>query len=145
MNHIILSVLSTILFFIFLLLSFIHFYWALGGKWAMKNAIPTKIENENSEFRPSSLATFLVGLFLIVIALFYMIQSGFTLLKPPSWTSRFLFILPSIFLLRAIGEFNYVGLFKRIKSTGFAKWDSKLYTPLCLIISSLGFGIYYLS
>jgi hypothetical protein len=40
-----------------------------------------------------------------------------------------------------MGEFNYVGFFKKVKDTEFAKWDTKLFSPLCLLISSFGFAI----
>ena len=36
------------------------------------------------------------------------------------------------FLLRAIGEFRYVGFFKRVRGTRFAFWDTCLFSPLCL-------------
>ena len=42
-----------------------------------------------------------------------------------------------IFLLRSVGDFNMVGIFKKIKGTKFAKYDSMVYVPLCLFI---GFG-----
>jgi hypothetical protein len=39
------------------------------------------------------------------------------------------------FLLRAVGEFRLVGLFKRIRGTAFARWDTWLFSPLCLLIA----------
>jgi len=50
----------------------------------------------------------------------------------------------SIFLLRAIGDFNYVGFFKKIKDTNFGKMDSKYYSPLCLVIAIMGFAVKFL-
>ncbi|TKI67695.1 DUF3995 domain-containing protein [Lysinibacillus mangiferihumi] len=40
-----------------------------------------------------------------------------------------------IFLIRAIGDFKYVGFFKKIKHSQFARNDTWLYSPLCLFIS----------
>ena len=141
----ILNILSIVLFFIFLTLGIIHFYWVLGGKWGLKNAIPTKKENEDINFKPSTFATFLVGLFLTTFACFYLLQTNILGLKLPSWSKYFLWILPTIFLIRAIGDFKYVGFFKSIKSTLFAKWDRILFSPLCLAISIIGFLINYLN
>ncbi|NRF91294.1 DUF3995 domain-containing protein [Paenibacillus frigoriresistens] len=31
-----------------------------------------------------------------------------------------------------MGDFKYVGLFKRVKQTRFATYDTFLFTPLCL-------------
>jgi hypothetical protein len=39
--------------------------------------------------------------------------------------------------LRAIGDFNYVGFFKKIKHTKFGKNDTKYFSPLCLTIGVL--------
>jgi hypothetical protein len=41
-----------------------------------------------------------------------------------------------MFALRTIGEFRYVGLFKRVHSTPFARWDSRLFTPLSAAIAA---------
>ena len=141
----ILNILSIILFLTFLTLGGIHFYWVLGGKWGLKNAIPTKKENEDINFKPSSFATFLVGLFLTTFACFYLFQTSIFVFKLPSWSNHFLWILPSAFLIRAIGDFKYVGFFKSIKSTLFAKWDRILFSPLCFAISIIGFLIIYLN
>jgi len=50
-----------------------------------------------------------------------------------------------IFLVRAVGDFKYVGFFKRIRETPFAKMDSKFYSPLCLFISMIGIAIFFLA
>ena len=42
--------------------------------------------------------------------------------------------LSTIFILRAIGEFNAVGFFKKIKDTEFAIYGTKYFSPLCLIL-----------
>ena len=45
-------------------------------------------------------------------------------------------------LLRAVGEFRYVGFFKRIRGTAFARMDTLLYSPLALL---LGTGAGYIA
>ena len=45
------------------------------------------------------------------------------------------FVLGCVFFIRAVGEFRLVGLFKRVRSTTFARWDTLLFSPLCLVIS----------
>jgi hypothetical protein len=49
-----------------------------------------------------------------------------------SWLS---FALALGLLARAVGEFKYVGFFKRVHGTKFARLDTLLYSPLCLILS----------
>ena len=39
-----------------------------------------------------------------------------------------------VLLARAVGDFRYVGFFKRIHGTGFAIMDTRLYSPLCLLL-----------
>jgi hypothetical protein len=46
-----------------------------------------------------------------------------------------------IFLVRAIGDFRYVGFFKKYRNTKFGKNDTKYYSPLCLLIGILGIMI----
>ena len=45
--------------------------------------------------------------------------------------------LAAAFIGRAIGDFNYVGFFKRRKTTVFAGLDTRVYSPLAL---ALGVG-----
>lgn len=133
-------ILLILLSIIFLLLGFIHFYWVIGGKWGLEKALPTK-EDGNMLLKPKTIDTLFVGVILCILACFYILQLNLFSYKLPKWTNYFLWIIPTLFLLRAIGEFNYVGFFKRIKTTTFAKWDSKLFSPLCLFISIIGFLI----
>ncbi|MEO7292665.1 MAG: DUF3995 domain-containing protein [Ginsengibacter sp.] len=122
---------------IFLFLSSIHIYWGLGGKWSNDAAIPTKANNKKI-FRPSAFSTFIVALGLLSFGLFILIKAEVLNFKIPFWLDKFgLWIIASIFIIRAIGEFNYVGFFKKIKHTQFGRNDTKYYSPLCLIIGIL--------
>ncbi len=40
-----------------------------------------------------------------------------------------------LFLMRAVGDFNAVGFFKKIRSTAFAAYDTKYFSPLCVYLS----------
>ena len=132
------TVLSIILFAVFSSLGFIHFYWLLGGKWGLEKALPTK-EAGQKAMEPPKIATVIVGIGLISFGLIYLIKIGLINFQIPNWIITYgSWIIPSIFILRAIGDFNYVGLFKKIKNTEFAKADSKWFIPLCLIIGILG-------
>jgi hypothetical protein len=140
----IVTTLSIILLLIFTFLSLIHVYWVFGGKWGVKQAIPTKESGEHS-LSPPPIATIIVAAGLMVFALFYLLKSGLIELEVTGWifTIGYWFI-PSIFILRAIGDFNYVGIFKKIKQTTFGKADSKIFIPLCLSIGIMGLIIQFL-
>jgi hypothetical protein len=127
--------LSILIAVIFLLLSTIHFYWAMGGKWGMGAVVPIT-ETGNKTFTPSALASVVVGVGLL---LFGLIQFGLTTTFFNTIDFRIFkysnFFIALIFLVRAIGDFKYAGFFKKIKGTSFAKNDSRFYSPLCLFLS----------
>jgi hypothetical protein len=127
-----LSILLTLIFFT---LSSIHFYWAAGGKWGMGAVVPIT-ETGNKTFTPSSLASIVVGVGLL---LFGLIQFGITTTIFSAidfWVFKYgNFFIAFVFLARAIGDFKYAGFFKKVKGTPFAKNDSRFYSPLCLFLS----------
>lgn len=132
------TIMSTVLFAIFTALSLIHFYWFFGGKWGLKKVIPTK-ENHTSMLSVPKFATIIVALVLLLFGLVYLVKSGLFNIQPLYLVTNYGgWIIPSIFILRAIGDFNYVGFFKKIKNTEFAKADSKRFIPLCMTIGILG-------
>jgi hypothetical protein len=135
--------LSLILVIIFFILSIIHFNWVRGGTWGFDNALPT---NENGEriLNPRKIDSLIVGLGLLGFSFFYLHLSD--LLKIPilELISNYIkWIIPSIFLLRAIGDFRYMGLFKKVKNTAFGRFDTFYFTPLCIIVCMLGFIVSY--
>jgi len=76
--------------------------------------------------------------------------SGYFLYFVFSPLSRFLlsicgWAIPAIFLLRALGDFRYVGFFKKVKTTPFAKADTKFFSPLCLMLGLFGIAIQLLA
>ncbi len=122
---------SIILVAIFSFIGGIHFYWALGGKWGSKAVIPSK--QEESPYTPPPIATIIVGLglwFMGSYFLFHLMNVAFY----PSWIG---WSIAGLFFIRFIGDFNYIGITKRIHDTRFARADNRLFTPLCLVISLL--------
>ncbi len=134
-------VLSTIFF----ILSLLHFNWAIGGKWGFDKVIPTNVNGERV-FNPKKRHSFIVGLCLLVFALHYLLQSGLLAfiisVKTPFFEG---WIISILFILRAIGDFNYIGVFKKVKHTDYANLDTKFYTPLCLIMGLMGIVIELIS
>jgi Protein of unknown function (DUF3995) len=123
---------------IFIILSGIHFNWALGGKWGLDKTLPT---NEKGEIvlNPKEKDSAVVGLGLLFFAFFYLVKVELIPFELPLWIMNYAgWIIAAIFILRAIGEFRYIGFFKQIRYTDFAKLDSKYYSPLCLFIGLIG-------
>tara|TARA_R110001592_G_C13122922_1_gene745935 strand:- start:693 stop:1124 length:432 start_codon:yes stop_codon:yes gene_type:complete len=136
-----LSILSLLLSITLIVLGLIHFNWVLGGKWGFDAALPTN-EAGKRVLNPKKFDSLIVGFGLSAFGAFYLIQGVFTEIKIPNWLTTYGgWIIPAIFLLRAVGDFVYVGFFKKIKSTPFAKMDTKLFSPLCLFMALAGFAI----
>jgi glucan phosphoethanolaminetransferase (alkaline phosphatase superfamily) len=126
---------AIILFLIFLFISSIHFYWALGGKWGSDAVLPTKDDNNTKVLNPTVLPTLIVAFGLLGFGLFILVILGLVAFNTPHWLNKYgLWIIAGIFTLRAIGDFKYVGFFKKIKQTKFGKNDTKYFSPLCLKI-----------
>jgi hypothetical protein len=122
---------------IFGLLSGLHFYWAAGGRKGLSSALPQKTNGEKL-FVPGIGATLVVAFGLLGFCIITLANLGVFNFIISSQSVYWLNILIAmIFFLRAIGDFNYVGFFKKIQGTDFARWDTRLYSPLCLIISIL--------
>lgn len=121
------------LILIFSLLSAIHIYWAFGGRWGHEAVLPTK--EGHKLLNPSRLMTLMVAAllllagFIIFGTLFYSHRSFFWLFL---WGSRG---ISCLFFIRAVGDFKMVGFFKKVRNTKFAYWDTRFFSPLCLIIS----------
>jgi len=131
------SVLSILLFVIFLILSGFHFYWFFGGQWGLQQVIP--IKNENSKTQIPKLATLVVALILLLFGIIYLSKSQFVSLSIPEFFLLYgSWFITIVFILRAIGDFNYLGFFKKIKNTEFAKADNSIFIPLCLVIGMCG-------
>ncbi len=120
-----------IIAFVFAFLAFLHFYWAIFGIKKPELVLPTK----NPELKmkvPSSTMTAFVGLGLLFFAVLFANQTlrfwNF------EWFRYIQIAIGVIFLIRAIGDFKYVGFFKSIKETPFARMDTKYYAPLCLVL-----------
>ncbi len=131
------KIISIVLFSVFLFLFLIHFYWGFGGKWGNQSVVPTK-DDGVPLFIPKVTSTFIVAIGLFCFGVFYLIKEELIEINLPVWVNQYGFwILIFIFIIRSIGEFNYVGFFKKHKSSQFAINDTKYYSPLCLVIGIL--------
>ena len=135
---------SLLLTCIFLILSGIHFIWATGSTWGFNNALPQK-ENGERVLNPRKIDSLIVAIGLLTMGVFYLFMTGKLDWPLPRIVVKYgQWIIPSIFLIRGIGDFKYAGLFRKIKGTAFAKCDARFFTPLCFLIGILGFIIAYL-
>lgn len=120
---------------IFFLLGAIHLYWAFGGKWGLNVAVPTKDTGGEKLVNPGIAATLVVafGLFLAAVITVGNLEALPTNV-PLSYIKLATIVITCIFILRAVGDFKYVGFTKKVKNTPFAKSDTLLFSPLCLYL-----------
>ena len=136
-------ILSLVLALIFFGLGLLHFYWMMGGEIGFLESLPTK-ENGKRVLNPGKADIAMVGIGLSVFGIFYMLKSGLVAIEQAQWMlDNGTWIIPIIFLFRAVGDFNYVGFFKKVRKTEFAKWDTQIYSPLCLAIAMIGLTIHW--
>ena len=127
-----------------LAIGLIHFYWAAGGEAGKKMAVPEiraagpggQHGQWKKAFTPSKPATALVGIALSLLAAIVIMRAG---LLPPivaPWVLQWAVSLASaVMALRAIGDFRLVGFFKRVRGSDFARMDTWLYSPLCVLLA----------
>ena len=115
------------------LLAAVHLYWAAGGNAGKGAAIPTA--DGQAVIKPSALSTAMVAAALCAAAALVVLRIGWLALPGLAGDGIFvgiaIWLLAAVFALRAIGDFRYVGFFKRVRDTGFARLDTLAYSPLC--------------
>jgi hypothetical protein len=128
------NVVAVLLTATFVFLAGAHVYWAFGGRLAVGTTIPTA--HGTRLFEPSPTATLMVAAALLIFACAIAAARGWLGDRIPMSIIRLLiFGISLVFLLRAIGDFRYVGFFREVSDTPFAYWDLRLYSPLCVAIA----------
>ena len=145
---------STLVAIVFVALALLHMYWALGGQWGADSALPRVAAPATSDddpvatgharpmvraFNPGRGATLVVAAALASVAALVVVQAG--LLGPTidhplvRWA---LVAVAVILLVRAVGDFRLVGFFKKVTGSRFARLDTLVFSPLCVV---LGLGL----
>lgn len=115
----------------------LHVFWGLCGMSPAFSVVVPEVDGKPA-FRPSRLSCFAVAAALATAAALVACRGG--ILSSPvgaTWIQVGTIGVGAVFVLRAIGDFRLVGFFKKVRGSGFARWDTRLYSPLCL---ALGIG-----
>ncbi|MFD0672909.1 DUF3995 domain-containing protein [Cohnella sp. GCM10027633] len=121
---------------ILLAVSGLHLYWASGGRWGGAAAVPRKADGGELLFKPRVPETVAVALLLLVAAAALLVQADLIIIGTVDRYAKFACILCAVvFFVRAVGEFKYLGLFKRIRNTAFGRNDTLYYSPMCLFLA----------
>jgi hypothetical protein len=132
---------------VFALLGLVHVYWALGGSLGLQATLPQLPvppgqrqpgePPQRNAFTPSPAATLAVAVGLLGVALGVALRGG--LFAAPVQHAALRLPLGAVALAlfaRAVGDFRLVGFFKRVKGSTFARMDSRLYSPLCVLLGA---------
>jgi hypothetical protein len=115
-------------------LALLHVYWAFGGTAGKLAAIPTL--RDKPMLHPGAASTIAVALILLAMAVTVAARAGWVrpiagISRPATW------LIALAFGLRAMGEFHYAGFFKTVTDSRFARLDTLIYSPLCLLLAAL--------
>ena len=115
-------------------LAALHLYWAVGGRWGAEAAVPER--SGKPLFRPGPAACVVVAALLLCAAVVVWSKpSGWSRsFMPHGWSTVGTLGVALVFIVRAVGDFRWVGFFKKERTTRFARLDTVLYSPLCLIL-----------
>lgn len=128
------NLLGTIAALILLSISLLHVYWAFGRRREDNNVIPT--HDGKAIFTPSTGMTLLVAVALLLSAFLVVGTLGFGRMGLPLWLFKLgTWGVATVLFARAIGDFRFVGFFKRVHGTPFARNDTLYYSPLCLYLA----------
>jgi hypothetical protein len=138
-------ILPLFLSLVFIILGGLHFYWAMGGAFGFSASLPTKSTGERV-LNPTKFESAIIGIGLTTFGVFYLFKLGLIAYPLPAWLMiSGGWTIPTLFLLRAIGDLKYVGFFKSVKATEFAKLDTKYFSLLCVLIAAIGYIIQLLN
>ena len=128
------KVLPYVLCGVFALLAGWHFYMAFAPRTGAQGAVPSV--DGKPLFVPTRGATIAVGVALLLFAALVLATAGIITPGVPQVALPWLCYLLALGLFgRAVGEFRYVGFFKRVRGTTFARLDTWVYSPLCLLLA----------
>lgn len=126
---------GVLLVIIFAGLSGLHWYWVVSGTGALTGFVP-EVDGKPT-FQPGKLSTAAVAVLLLLAAAVCASQAELLGVPRLPIARMGVWVLLVLFALRAIGEFNLVGFFKRVRATRFGRRDTWVYSPLCLVLSAL--------
>lgn len=120
---------------VYCVLSLLHVGWALGWRGGQVQVLP---ERDGAPlFRPGPLSTLAVAAVLFLAALIVTQRAGLGReLLPAALVGPLCWAVSAALVLRAVGEFRYVGFFKRVRGTAFARMDTRLYSPLAFLLGA---------
>lgn len=128
--------LAIILALAFGLLGALHLAWAGGFRGGSVAVLPTR--DGKAVLQPGPGSALLVAALLVAAALLLLQRAGLIgELVAPRLAGAGCWVVAAVMVARAIGDFRYVGFFKAVTDSPFARMDTRWYSPIAL---TLGVG-----
>jgi hypothetical protein len=135
------TLITLILALVFIGLTALHAAWGLGLRLGEGSFLPQRADG-TPLFVPGPAVCFGAALLFLLTAGVFLMRIGLFAALIPAWGSYAgIWVIAAVTLLRAIGDLRYCGVTKQIRTTKFARMDTLVYTPFCLIISVLSVAI----
>jgi len=120
----------------------VHYYWGFGGQLGFMASLPE--EHGEKIFIPDKKQILTVATLLSLLSLVHLCYIGILIVPYCVLIGKYgVLALAGIFGLRAIGDFKYVGFSKRVKDGLFSKNDTRIFSPICLLISASNIFLFY--
>lgn len=115
-------------------LSAVHYLWARQPR-LLNTELVVPYSAGRPLFRPGQKSCRALSLLLLGMAAVLSV-AGFRLIPSASkFFKSTAFFISTLFALRSVGDFRYIGFFKRKRKSKFARLDTALYSPLCALIA----------
>lgn len=96
-------------------ISFLHIYWAFGGRWGSAAVIPVKEGEHKPAFTPRIWGTLFVAILILLASVIIVVQVGYLQgFEANSLSKIGSIVCALVFIVRAIGDFKFVGFFKKL-------------------------------
>jgi hypothetical protein len=117
-----------------------HLFWALGGRLGFSVSLPQRsnglpvMNHRIGWWGPAAGAV--AAALILLGALALAAEGRLALPLPPLLVRMALGLTGAAFVLRAIVPTRWTGFLKRIRTTRWARYDTRLYSPLFLILGA---------
>ena len=107
----------------------LYLYWALGGMWLTDKASPVVDGRSLVRLSRTSALGAACGMFMLATVPVVSMR--------PFLRRCMLVLIMAAFAYRAVGDFRYMGFFKSVKNSSFSRWDTRVYSPVALLVTVL--------
>jgi predicted permease len=129
-------------------LTIMYVYWFLGGKNSIQYFFPSNSSLRRSKVKPKKWKLFITAIVLAAMTWLNIEQIQYFIFDPVRHQEVFLWgnrCISIIFLLRAFGNFTYIGFTKTFTDSTYAKLDTYVYSPACVLVAVSAYMIDFLN